>query len=329
MLIDQSIYEKDTLTEDEETFVIMESQYDPMDERDDHMATLFNDIYWYLHLRKTKSKILTSFEKIELGGTMDEELDKQRVQSPRVLAATKIAVGTAQGAIRTLKKLFSGIAELTTSMASALRSSIVSEAYIHKQFTKLHITLDKHATDERLYVDAPTYEDCSRRLAGLISVVKHIGTLAETCDRQSFTQDGIWDELTEKAGGVFKCNSPKAGATFKTIQWVPYTRTKYDIKESKWMEASARQTLEQLTVTLKKDMTAELLDASAILKKICSGVMADVSNTTDDDIPTVNKTVAATYLITRLIRQIHAVLVKEANTMAVINIRRLTIFGKE
>lgn len=257
--------------------------------------------------------------------------------------ATQLALKSVPFIMQKATQAINAIDELSAEISSLIKNKLTFDNFINKRFDSLDKKIEKYEEYQtgNIYVNrAPTYEECADRLVGLLAVTENLLSMARESAITELKDDQLFENMAIVSNGVFKVTSPKAGSVIKKLTWTPPEYKSFDFRRSKWYDKNSRDTIRKATIQLKTVGCKNLLEASSVLKKTCRSVTMDVSKFRGNDdysssyedsssgLEKITKTYAVSYLVNKLIRQTLRMIIREVNTMVIINISRLTSFNK-
>ena len=223
------------------------------------------------------------------------------------------------------------VVEQTDTMIEGLNNERkrknLKDTYLNVRFRRFEMLIERASQYDECFVKgAAEYEKMMSRFEGLQNMCDRVNDMAEASDDSSFMNDKIWDEFATMSNTVCRAEDPKPGSTFRNFRWLtPYTKS-FDFKKSKWNNKTSIEECKQAIRKLRDDAFDKLVNAANHIKKICDNARSEVQHVRDDNYEDMAREYARTYVVTKFIQSLQALILKEINTFVTTGIRTLGSF---
>lgn len=220
--------------------------------------------------------------------------------------------------------------KLIGDLQNALKNKSLNEDYINERFAKFDEYRKLGEKNETLTTKAAVeYSKQYSRFEGLLAVCESIVSMAESNDEDSFASDSIWDNLAGQTNTVAKVVEPKPGLNFKSFKWEPPFIKSFDYKKSEWYREEEVASLKEKIFEIKKKAFVDLIEAAKHLEKLCKNMQAEVQHVNKESGETMAREYARSYLVSKLIMSVQALILKEIGYFCTIGIKKLGIYREE
>lgn len=223
------------------------------------------------------------------------------------------------------------VVEQTNTLIDGLnnqrKKKSLSDKYLQERFYKFNMLIERAKAYPECFVKgAAEYEKMMSRFEGLQNMCDRVNDMAESSSDDDFMSDKIFDEFARMSNTVCRAEDPKPGSTFRNFRWMtPYTKS-FDFKKSKWNNKTSIEECKQAIRKLRDDAFDKLVNASKHIKDICGDARSEVQHVRNDNYQDMAREYARTYVITKFVQALQALILKEINMFVTLGIRKLGSF---
>ena len=223
------------------------------------------------------------------------------------------------------------VIERTNTLIEGLQNDrkkkALSDKFIQERFYKFNMYIERAKAYPECFVKgAAEYEKMMSRFEGLQNMCERLNDMAESSSDEEFMSDKIFDTFAGMSNTVCRAADPDPGSTFRKFEWVtPYTKS-FDFKKSKWNNKTSIEECRQAIRKLRDDAFDKLINASKHIKDICGDARSEVQHVRNDNYQDMAREYARTYVITKFVQSLQALILKEINMFVTLGIRKLGSF---
>ncbi|MBR1988225.1 MAG: hypothetical protein IKA36_04190 [Clostridia bacterium] len=226
-----------------------------------------------------------------------------------------------------LRKVVEQTNTLIEGLENDRKKKTLSDKFINERFYKFNMLIERAKAYPECFVKgAAEYEKMMSRFEGLQNMCERVNDMAESSSDDEFMSDKIWDTFSSMSNTVCRAADPKPGSTFRNFEWLtPYTKS-FDFKKSKWNNKTSIEECKQAIRKLRDDAFDKLVNASKHIKTICGDARSEVQHVRNDNYQDMAREYARTYVITKFVQSLQALILKEINMFVTLGIRKLGSF---
>ena len=231
------------------------------------------------------------------------------------------------GFTKGLRTVVENTSTLIEGLENDRKKKTLSDQYLQERFYKFNMIIDRAKGYPECFVKgAAEYEKMMSRFEGLQNMCDRVNDMAESSSDDSFMSDKIWDEFASMSNTVARAEDPQPGSTFRNFRWLtPYTKS-FDFKKSKWNSKESVEECRQAIRKLRDDAFDKLVNAAKHIKVICADARSEVQHVRNDNYQDMAREYARTYVVTKFVQSLQALILKEINMFVTTGIRKLGSF---